>query len=248
MRKLLSSAIGVVMLAGTASAVDGVLEINQTCAVNTGCFSTDSAGFPIEIIEAGSYRLTGNLLVPPNTTGIVVNAQAVTVDLNGFRILGGGGAVSSDGIHVLSAHAEIRNGTLQNFSRHGLFVDAAFMGNASVARVINVRAVYNVSTGITVQAPGSVIDRCTTANNEFLGISVSGAGTIVINSVARDNGDFGINLVAWIPPGSPQLGAIGWGSNIATNNNGGNANPQVVLGVQTYEIDTNICGSDTTCP
>ena len=43
-------------------AVDGVLEINQTCAVNTGCFSGDAAGFPVTIDgSAGlSYVLTAN--------------------------------------------------------------------------------------------------------------------------------------------------------------------------------------------
>jgi len=32
-----------------ALASGGVLEINQSCAVNTGCFTGDSAGFPVEI-------------------------------------------------------------------------------------------------------------------------------------------------------------------------------------------------------
>ena len=32
-------------LAIPAFASDGVLEINQTCAVNTGCFAGDTAGF-----------------------------------------------------------------------------------------------------------------------------------------------------------------------------------------------------------
>ena len=32
-----------------ASASDGVLEINQTCATQTGCFPGDSAGFPVTL-------------------------------------------------------------------------------------------------------------------------------------------------------------------------------------------------------
>ena len=47
--------------AGPALAVDGVVEINQTCAVNTGCFAGDTPGFPVTITVAGSYRLTSNL-------------------------------------------------------------------------------------------------------------------------------------------------------------------------------------------
>ena len=34
------------LLAPAVSASDGVLEINQTCALTTGCFDGDSPGFP----------------------------------------------------------------------------------------------------------------------------------------------------------------------------------------------------------
>jgi hypothetical protein len=65
-----------IALASPALAVDGVLEINQACAVNTGCFSGDAAGLPVTITAAGSYRLTGNLTVPDeNTDGIAVSAN-----------------------------------------------------------------------------------------------------------------------------------------------------------------------------
>ena len=36
-------------LAGPALAVDGVLEINQTCVVQSGCFAGDTPGFPLTI-------------------------------------------------------------------------------------------------------------------------------------------------------------------------------------------------------
>ena len=52
-------------LAGPVLAVDGVLEINHTCAVQTGCFSGDTAGYPVTIdgTAGRSYRLTGDLIV-----------------------------------------------------------------------------------------------------------------------------------------------------------------------------------------
>ena len=40
------------VLATPALASDGVLEINQTCAVQTGCFTGDTAGFPVTIWQA----------------------------------------------------------------------------------------------------------------------------------------------------------------------------------------------------
>jgi hypothetical protein len=63
-------------------AVDGVTEINQTTI-------TASGGFPYSISTSGSYRLTSNVTVPDvNTTAIVITAPGVTLDLNGFAILG----------------------------------------------------------------------------------------------------------------------------------------------------------------
>ena len=55
MRTYLLSLIALLLvaLAGPAFAVDGVAEINQTCAVNTGCFAGDFAGFPVTISSAG---------------------------------------------------------------------------------------------------------------------------------------------------------------------------------------------------
>lgn len=71
-----------------AHAVDGVLEVNQAC-VAAGCFTGDGPGFPVEIANPGSYRLTGNLTVPDDdTTAIVLQARFVTLDLNGFSIVG----------------------------------------------------------------------------------------------------------------------------------------------------------------
>ena len=66
----------VVVLSSVTSlhAGEGVLEINQACAVNTGCFPGDTALFPVIIQGAmapGSYILTSNLVVPdPNTTAV----------------------------------------------------------------------------------------------------------------------------------------------------------------------------------
>ena len=44
----------IVLLAAPIVASDGVLEINQTCAVNTGCFEGDEAGFPVLMKTSGS--------------------------------------------------------------------------------------------------------------------------------------------------------------------------------------------------
>ena len=92
MRSRVASILAVLLAVGVSTAalaVDGVLEINQTCAVNTGCFAGDAAGFPVTITQPGSYRLTGNLdlTAVPGTNAIVLQAT-VTLDLGGFAIVG----------------------------------------------------------------------------------------------------------------------------------------------------------------
>src|SRR2546421_12802591 len=70
-------------------ATDGVIEINQARALAGSVTPGDAAGFPVYISVSGSYRLTSNLTVPnENTDGIDIGASEVTIDLNGFSILG----------------------------------------------------------------------------------------------------------------------------------------------------------------
>ncbi|MBZ0088768.1 MAG: hypothetical protein K8H90_00155, partial [Thermoanaerobaculia bacterium] len=81
-----------------AFAVDGVGEINQTCALATGCFAGDTPGFPVAIRSGGSYRLTGDLdlrVVPNAHEATAIDIQTseaggatVTLDLNGFALIG----------------------------------------------------------------------------------------------------------------------------------------------------------------
>ena len=62
--------LGSSLLASAAYAGDGVLEINQTCATETGCFPGDSAGFPVTVnVGTGSsFRLTSDLALPNSDT------------------------------------------------------------------------------------------------------------------------------------------------------------------------------------
>jgi hypothetical protein len=74
-------AIAMLVLALPASvfAVDGVVLINQSTVTAAG-------GFPYSISQPGSYKLSGNLVVPSGVNGIQITASNVTLDLNGFSI------------------------------------------------------------------------------------------------------------------------------------------------------------------
>ena len=146
--------VGVLVLAGPAVwAADGVLEINQACAANTGCFTGDATGFPVRISAAGSYRLKSNL-DPGTDDAIVVGSfvRVVTIDLNGFRIVGPG---SGTGVGILgeaSASAiTVRNGTIQSMGGDGISI-----GGSSVVESVNLLS--NLGDGVDVNATSIVRD------------------------------------------------------------------------------------------
>jgi hypothetical protein len=75
----------VAALSTSLYAVDGVVLINQSQALAGNITPGDAPGFPVTISQSGSYRLTGNLIIPDaNTTAIQITAENVTLDLNGL--------------------------------------------------------------------------------------------------------------------------------------------------------------------
>lgn len=107
-------------LATPAFAIDGVLEINQTCATQTGCFAGDAAGFPVTITASGSYRLTSGLVIPdPYTGAIAISIKNVIIDLNAFSIVGPTVCTgvcaptgAGDGIFSIQENVSVRNGSV----------------------------------------------------------------------------------------------------------------------------------------
>ena len=74
--------------AALAQADDGVYQISSTCA-NFGCFPGDASGYPITISSPGSYVLTSNLVSGLENTNIIrITSNNVTIDMNGFSIIG----------------------------------------------------------------------------------------------------------------------------------------------------------------
>jgi hypothetical protein len=212
--KICMKVVGVLLwLSATGvQAADGVLEINQACAVNGGCFTGDTTGFPVTITQPGSYLLTGNLtLSAANDTGILVDSDDVTLDLNGFTIQGitvcSGAPVTSctnvadpiqdAGYGVTTPlstprrNVAVMNGTVRNMGSTGISLKG---------RVIDVRAISNGSSGISVLAD-SIVRGCTATNNRRQGINVNNyftdpdnALTLIGDNVASHNGEHGVNV------------------------------------------------------
>lgn len=182
--------------ASGASASDGVLEINQACAAQTGCFSGDTAGYPVTITSAGSYRLSGNLVVPDaNTNGLLVSADDVSIDLVGFEIKGpvvcSGSSLSctpfnASGAGVaVSALGSVSGLSVRDGSIRGMGIGVQ-LGEQSEATNLRVRS--NRSGGISVIA-GSTVSANAIHQNGGGGIFVFGGSTVSRNSVYENGGD-----------------------------------------------------------
>jgi parallel beta-helix repeat protein len=237
-------------------AVDGVIEVNEVKVVANG-------GYPFKITQPGSYRLTGNLNVPDaDTTAVQITAPNVTLDLNGFGIVGptvcsgtppitpftctpsgaGSGVAASTVDNVT-----IRNGTVRGVGGTGVSIGGhsrvegvriisngggGIAGNFS-STVTGNTVNSNGSTGISLGS-GCTVSGNTVNNNGAAGITAQ-VGSTVIGNTIRGNVGLGLTLGA--------IGATcGYGSNVLTGNNTGGT--QVSGGVQ---IGQNICNS-ALCP
>lgn len=187
------AALIVGLVAHEARATDGVKLLKQPKT------------FPIVISAAGSYRLKSNLSVPDeNTTAISVQADYVTIDLNGFSIQGPvtctgspvTGCSPSSGTGVGINGGGHRGIAVRNGSVHGM----GFRGIDFVDRVENVTADGNGDIGISaavvtgsgangnyeIGIAGGTVSNCSTSGNRLLGIEGDGA---VSNSTASGNGE-----------------------------------------------------------
>ncbi len=145
-----------------------------------------AAGFPITINQPGSYYLTGDITGVDGQGGIVVSANDVTLDLNGFTLAGVPG--SGSGIFSEGWNTTVLNGSIIGWGYRGLWATTG--ANAHAAR-LQVRS--NGDSGIYFSGgQGSIIEDCTATNNGWNGIDVGGNG-IVRDNVVAANANSGIN-------------------------------------------------------
>jgi parallel beta-helix repeat protein len=161
---------------------------------------TPISALPFTITNPGTYYLTTNLT---GISGILVNTNDVTIDLNGFTLTGGTG----DGIVAGTSRTNLAvfNGTVRNWV-NGMNINARYSraervlaynnGGAGLGlgteegMVIGCAAVSNHINGIVVGA-NSLVKDCVSIFNGS-GIVVVGAGTTVLSSIASSNMSTGI--------------------------------------------------------
>lgn len=202
----MAGAVGVVAALSVAApgrASDGVLQINQACATNGGCFPGDSPGFPVTITQPGSYRLTGNLTVAAlNTDAVDVTVSGVTVDLGGFTLQGpvtcsGSGSsincapseTSGSGVSITSSEpgvVSVRHGVIRGFYDG---VGSGFINTADNTTLLDLRLLGNLNGGALLSF-GALVRDVNASYNGGDGLVTLGGSLASI--VADGNGGNGI--------------------------------------------------------
>ncbi|MBN8643729.1 MAG: right-handed parallel beta-helix repeat-containing protein [Planctomycetes bacterium] len=162
----------------------------------------DASPSLFKITQPGSYYLTGNITGVSGKHGIEIVASGVTLDLNGFDLVGVPGMGVFDGVSVtvdLLRGIAVRNGSVRGwgdagvdlgFISYGCFVadlrvsDNAGLGiNGGVAcAVTGCTAMFNTLSGIRTNN-GSTVSGCSLYFNAGNGIQVNNGCTISTCSV-----------------------------------------------------------------
>jgi len=262
-------ALAAVSVMAPAHAVDGAILVNQARALAGNVTVGDTAGFPVSINTPGYYVLTSNLTLPnSNTTAIQINANNVTIDLNGFAILGpnvcatdgfsvaqpctlpSGGGLSGAGIDAGSAvpfavlNTRVINGTIDGVGGIGIFANV----NARIEGVnISNCGSYGIYTAGGV-IRDTLVRACGSTGIVTSGALIKDTRSIFNRGYGIQTGNFsiltgnvvGTNLLA----GLVLSNNTRYTDNVIDNNNGGNANQQISGGTT---AGVNTCGSGA-CP
>jgi hypothetical protein len=198
-------------------AVDGQVLINQS--------TLNAAGGTYTITQPGSYKLSGNLQAKDqNTSVILISSDHVTLDLNGFSILGTAdcsGDVSpcansgfGKGVVTLGRFFDvtIRNGTIQGMGGRGIDVT----GDSILVEYMHVR--NNGENGIVISRLdkpqfNAIVQHNNVQENGLAGIIVGGGR--IVNNVVTNNFSDGIEIEQALGPTLPTGTVIG---NVVTNN------------------------------
>lgn len=167
----------------------------------------DMVQFPYEISSPGCYQLTKDVSLSKEIgVAIVVKSNLVRIELNGFRIEGGGQSFHNTGISIRGGHdISVQNGTLNSF----LFgIRAEPDGEAGPARRLLIKNItLNDHALRAVIAGGSEIHlenilvkntgvRVVFPNAQTAGIELSGKNCSVSNTHVVDTIAFGTGEAA----------------------------------------------------
>jgi hypothetical protein len=190
-----------------AATVQAQTSIDQAKALAGNLTPGDTPYYPITITEPGSYVLTSNLDVPGNQVAIVIDAENVSLDLNGFEIRSMGtcdrdahsgyvhcsslhASVSEapgySGIWVKRRYASVSNGSISGFRAHGVY---SSLGSLSLDRL---RVHSNGGHAVVAMGTASSVTNSLLRLNRQNGLY--GVAVLVDGVTAHMNGQHGIEV------------------------------------------------------
>ena len=163
----------------SVAAVDGQVNINQATVMAAG-------GYPYRISQPGSYKLSGNLIVPAGGNGIFILADNVTLDLNGFSIMGQNrctgqpvtsctGGDGQVGVFATNNDITVKNGSVVGIEGVAVYL----LGYGEL-----VEDVHTSQSSTGIQTRQGIVRRCTANSNGGDGIQMFSGGVLESNAVA----------------------------------------------------------------
>jgi len=180
---VLSAAVAA--FAGPLTPPPGAVQSTNRTTINQQAI----VALPYTISTPGSYVLISNLTGTAGQNGIEISTNDVSIDLNGFALIGVPGALAA--IHVsdpgggdMRKNISISNGSLTDWDTAGIDI-----GYASNSQVRDIRA-YRSGSGILANYC-TTVENCVAEGNFLLGISVGNVSS-VSRCTAVFNGGGGI--------------------------------------------------------
>ncbi len=169
-------------------------EVEPRIAINATNTPGDADSL-FKITQPGSYYLTGNITGVVGKHGIEITASGVTLDLNGFDLVGvpamgffDGVAAGASGLKGLA----VLNGSIRNWGSNGVDLET---GGAKGCRVEGVRTSGNSSVGIFIGSE-TIVRNCTSTGDA--GGILTGFGCAISDCIVASSTVNGV----FIGPGS----------------------------------------------
>jgi hypothetical protein len=140
------------------------------------------------ITTSGSYYLPGNVSGTGHKNGIAIAADNVTLDLNGFSLLGAAGSLSGVVVSGARQNIVIYNGIARGWGRNG--IDA---GGATNAQLTGLQVSANGGAGL-IAGTSTIVRDCVAAGNTGDGIRVTGKATRVEDNNSTSNAGAGVKV------------------------------------------------------